>query len=172
LRKDRTSCGHAGAIRNVHKGIIFDRPRTTLGGSDCRFPSTFLLATRCERFCDRGIILDWPNCQRTTQTELDGAVGELSAIPKLSLLLQRHFASFEESSQVVPSPFWPRQLSDIVSENLSLDAGSRTPAARCVHLPVSLQCHRPSPRKDRIGFPLHPARRLLAGIYFEVAVIL
>jgi hypothetical protein len=31
-------------------------------------------------------VLDWPNCQRTTQAELDGAVDELSAIPKLSLM--------------------------------------------------------------------------------------
>ena len=49
-------------------------------------------------------------------------------LPVGSLLLQ-HLASFEESLQVVPSPCCPRELPDVISENLSLDAGSRTPAA-------------------------------------------
>src|SRR5262252_1504491 len=48
-------------------------------------------------------------------------------LPVGSLLL-RHLASFEESLQVVPSPCCPRELPDVISENLSLDAGSRTPA--------------------------------------------
>jgi hypothetical protein len=46
----------------------------------------------------------------------------------LGSLLLRHLASFEESWQVVRSPCCPRELPDVISENLSLDAGSRTPA--------------------------------------------
>jgi hypothetical protein len=48
-------------------------------------------------------------------------------LPLGSLLLQ-HLASFEESLQVVSSPCCPREFPDVISENLSLDAGSRTPA--------------------------------------------
>jgi hypothetical protein len=48
-------------------------------------------------------------------------------LPLGSLLLQL-LASFEESLQVVPSPCCPREFPDVISENLSLDAGSRTPA--------------------------------------------
>jgi len=46
-------------------------------------------------------------------------------------------ASFEESWQVVRSPCCPRELPDVISENLSLDAGSRTPAVHRVLSPVS-----------------------------------
>jgi hypothetical protein len=55
----------------------------------------------------------------------------------LSSLLLRHLASFEESWQVVHSPRCPRELPDVISENLSLDAGSRTPAVHRVLSPVS-----------------------------------
>src|SRR6516165_8201132 len=55
----------------------------------------------------------------------------------LSSLLLRHLASFEESWQVVHSPCCPRELPDVISENLSLDAGSRTPAVHRVLSPVS-----------------------------------
>jgi hypothetical protein len=55
----------------------------------------------------------------------------------LGSLLLRHLASFEESLQVVRSPCCPRQLPDVISENLSLDAGSRTPAVHRVLSPVS-----------------------------------
>jgi hypothetical protein len=48
-------------------------------------------------------------------------------LPLGSLLLQ-HLASFGESLQVVPSPCCPWEFPDVISENLSLDAGSRTPA--------------------------------------------
>ena len=63
----------------------------------------------------------------------------------LGSLLLRHLASFEESWQVVRSPCCPRELPDVISENLSLDAGSRSPAVHRVH--------RPSPRKEWVGFP-------------------
>jgi len=46
-------------------------------------------------------------------------------------------ASFEESLQVVRSPCCPRELPDVISENLSLDAGSPTPAVHRVLSPVS-----------------------------------
>ena len=52
-------------------------------------------------------------------------------------LLLRHSASFEESWQVVRSPCCPRELPDVISENLSLDAGSHTPAVHRVLSPVS-----------------------------------
>ena len=55
----------------------------------------------------------------------------------LGSLLLRHLASFEESLQVVRSPCCPRELPDVISENLSLDAGSPTPAAYRVLSPVS-----------------------------------
>jgi hypothetical protein len=50
--------------------------------------------------------------------------------------LLRHLASFEESLQVVHRPCCPRELPDVISENLSLDAGSRTPAVP----PCALTC--------------------------------
>jgi hypothetical protein len=46
----------------------------------------------------------------------------------LGSLFLRHLASFRESLPVVLSPCCPRELPDVISENLSLDAGSRTPA--------------------------------------------
>ena len=55
----------------------------------------------------------------------------------LGSLLLRHLASFEESWQVVRSPCCPRELPDVISENLSLDAGSRSPAVHRVLSPVS-----------------------------------
>jgi hypothetical protein len=55
----------------------------------------------------------------------------------LGSLLLRHLASFEESWQVVRSPCCPRELPDVISENLSLDAGSPTPAVHRVLSPVS-----------------------------------
>jgi len=55
----------------------------------------------------------------------------------LGSLLLRHLASFGESLQVVPSRCCPRQLPDVISENLSLDAGPHTPAVHRVLAPVS-----------------------------------
>jgi hypothetical protein len=56
---------------------------------------------------------------------------------QLGSLLLRHLASFEESWQVVHSPCCPRELPDVISESLSLDAGSHTPAVHRVLSPVS-----------------------------------
>jgi len=68
----------------------------------------------------------------------------------LGSLLLRHLASFEESSQVVRSPCCPRELPDVISENLSLDAGSRTPAVHRVLSPVSSTMSSAFP-KQRMG---------------------
>src|SRR5580765_3712181 len=71
----------------------------------------------------------------------------------LGSLLLRHLASFEESWQVVRSPCCPRELPDVISENLPwmLDPVPRryTVCSR-LFLP---RCHRPSPRKEWVGFP-------------------
>jgi hypothetical protein len=56
-------------------------------------------------------------------------------LPLGSPLLQ-HLASFEESLQVVHSPCCPRELPDAISESLSLDAGSPSPAVP----PCALTC--------------------------------
>ena len=55
----------------------------------------------------------------------------------LGSLLLRLLASFGESLQVVTSPCCPRQLPDVISDSLSLDAGSPTPAVHRVLSPVS-----------------------------------
>ena len=68
----------------------------------------------------------------------------------LSSPLLRHLASFEESWQVVHSPCCPRELPDVISENLSLDAGSRTPAVHRVLSPVSSTMSSAFP-KQRMG---------------------
>ena len=68
----------------------------------------------------------------------------------LGSLLLRHLASFEESLQVVRSPCCPRELPDVISENLSLDAGSRTPAVHRVLSPVSSTVSSAFP-KQRMG---------------------
>ena len=68
----------------------------------------------------------------------------------LGSLLLRHLASFEESWQVVRSPCCPRELPDVISENLSLDAGSPTPAVHRVLSPVSSTVSSAFP-KQRVG---------------------
>ena len=59
-------------------------------------------------------------------------------LPLVSLLL-RHLASFEASWQVVRSPCCPGELPDVISENPSLDAGSRATAVP----PSALTCFFP-----------------------------
>ena len=59
-------------------------------------------------------------------------------LPLVSLLL-RHLASFEASWQVVHSPCCPGELPDVISENPSLDAGSRATAVP----PSALTCFFP-----------------------------
>src|SRR5215467_8418124 len=66
----------------------------------------------------------------------------------LSSLFLRFLASFRESLQLVPSPCCSRQLPDVISESLSLDAGSRTPAAHRVLLPVSSTVSSAFPRRE------------------------
>ena len=68
----------------------------------------------------------------------------------LGSLLLRHLASFEESWQVVRSPCCPRELPDVISENLSLDAGSPTPAVHRGLSPVSSTVSSAFP-KQRMG---------------------
>jgi hypothetical protein len=86
-----------------------------------------------------------------------------ASLPLGSLLL-RFLASFGESLQVVTSPCCPRQLPDVISENLSLDAGSPTPAVHRVLSPVSSTASSAFPRKSWVGFPhLSCDLRLLAG---------
>ena len=75
----------------------------------------------------------------------------------LGSLLLRHLASFEGSWQVVLSPCCPRELPDVISENLSLDAGSRTPAVP----PYALTCFFPGvvglpPAKMGSASPFYP----------------
>ena len=90
----------------------------------------------------------------------------------LGSLLLRHLASFEESWQVVRSPCCPRELPDVISENLSLDAGSPTPAVHRVLSPVSstVSSAFPTGKVGRLS-ALSCELRLLAGRCFEVADI-
>jgi hypothetical protein len=71
-------------------------------------------------------------------TPLSSLIRAHVPLPLGSLLL-RHSASFEESLQVALSPGCPRELPDVISENLSLDAGSRTTAVP----PSALTCFFP-----------------------------
>jgi hypothetical protein len=71
----------------------------------------------------------------------------------LGSLLLRHLASFEESLQVVRSPCCPRELPDVISESLSLDAGSHTPAVHRVLSPVSSTMSSAFPKLRWVGFP-------------------
>ena len=85
----------------------------------------------------------------------------------LGSLLLRHLASFEESWQVVRSPCCPRELPDVISENLSLDAGSRTPAAHRVLLPVSSTVSSAFPRRElgrlsAFGLRITTSRRIVS----------
>src|SRR6266849_5515579 len=90
----------------------------------------------------------------------------------LGSLLLRHQASFEESLQVVRSPCCPRELPDVSSENLSLDAGSRTPAVP----PSALTCFFPGviglpPGKMGSASRFAPRLTTARGSDFEAADI-
>jgi hypothetical protein len=63
----------------------------------------------------------------------------------------------KESLQVVRSPCCPRELPDVISESLSLDAGSLTPAVHRVLSPVSSTASSAFPRKPWVGFRVCPA---------------
>ena len=90
----------------------------------------------------------------------------------LGSLLLRHLASFEESWQVVRSPCCPRELPDVISENLSLDAGSPTPAVHRVLSPVSSTMSSAFPREKVGRLPAAiPLETTSCGGTFEVADI-
>src|SRR5262245_57392206 len=94
-----------------------------------------------------------------------------SPLPLGSLLL-RFLASFGESLQVVTSPCCPRQLPDVISDSLSLDAGSPTSAVPRVLAPVSSTVSSAFPNGKWVGFPrLLRLKRLLAAELFEDADI-
>jgi len=90
----------------------------------------------------------------------------------LGSLLLRFLASSGESLQVVTSPCCPRQLPDVISNSLSLDAGSPTPAVHRVLVPVSSTVSSAFPNKIWVGFPhLLRLKRLRAAELFEDADI-
>jgi hypothetical protein len=66
------------------------------------------------------------------------------------------FSSFGASLQVVTSPCCPRQLPDVISENLSLDAGPHTPAVHRVLAPVASTVSS--------AFPMEELGRLFASV--------
>src|SRR4029077_1933996 len=90
----------------------------------------------------------------------------------LGSLLLRHLASLEESWQVVRSPCCPRELPDVISESLSLDAGSHTPAVHRVLSPVSSAMSSAFPKQRWVGFSrMSHELRLLVRASLEVADI-
>src|SRR5215469_4792103 len=81
----------------------------------------------------------------------------------LGSLLLRLLALFGESLQVVTSPCCPRQLPDVISNSLFLDAGSPTPAVHRVLAPVSSTVSSAFPTEKWVGFPqLSRLKRLRA----------
>jgi hypothetical protein len=73
-------------------------------------------------------------------------------------------ASFGESLQVVTSPCCPRQLPDVISNSLFLDAGSPSPAVHRVLAPVSSTVPSAFPTEKWVGLPqLSRLKRLRAG---------
>jgi hypothetical protein len=66
--------------------------------------------------------------------------------------------------QVVTSPCCPRQLPDVMSNSLFLDAGSPSPAVHRVLAPVSSTVPSAFPTRKWVGFPqLSRLKRLRAG---------
>src|SRR6516164_4093071 len=84
----------------------------------------------------------------------------------------RLLASFGESLQVVTSPCCPRQLPDVISNSLFLDAGSPTPAVHRVLSPVSstMSSAFPSGKVGRLP-AIIPLETTSCGGIFEVADI-
>src|SRR6516162_7110857 len=100
-------------------------------------------------------------------TPLSSLVLAHAPLPLGSLLL-RLLASFGESLQVVTSPCCPRQLPDVISNSLFLDAGSPTPAVHRVLAPVSSTVPSAFPKGKWVGFPqLSRLKRLRAGEDFR-----
>ena len=103
-------------------------------------------------FAQLGCYLRWGDVRAISSEGVTPPSSLLRAHVPLPLgsLLLRHLASFEESWQVVRSPCCPRELPDVISENLSLDAGSRTPAVHRVLSPVTSTMSSAFP-KQRMG---------------------
>src|SRR5499433_3167953 len=98
----------------------------------------------------------------------------VQAHPPLPLgsLILRLLASFAESLQVVTSPCCPRQLPDVISNSLFLDAGSPTPAVHRVLSPVSSTMSSAFPRGKVGRLPAAiPLETTSCGGIFEVADI-
>ena len=91
---------------------------------------------------------------------------------RVALLYFGLLASFEKSLQVATSPCCYRDSPDVISANPSSDAWSRTPAGptECIYLFLPL-CHRPSPRRNWVGFLPCSANTTFRGMFFEVADI-
>jgi hypothetical protein len=88
------------------------------------------------------------------------------ANPKSSTRLRLRYSSW--SLQVAASPCWMRDLPDVISASLSLDAWTRIPlACRSAHARYFLPQHRPSPPGTRVGMPEWSAQRLLSGPVFR-----
>jgi hypothetical protein len=95
-----------------------------------------------------------------------------SCAAPLGSLLLRLLASFGESLQVVTSPCCPRQLPDVISNSLFLDAGSPTPAVHRVLAPVSSTVPSAFPRGKVGRLPAAvPLETTSCGGTFEVADI-
>ena len=73
--------------------------------------------------------------------------------------------------QVVTSPRCPRQLPDVISNSLFLDAGSPTPAVHRVLTPVSSTVPSAFPNGKWVGFPqLSRLKRLRAGGFSRLQI--
>src|SRR5215813_7241252 len=95
------------------------------------------------RWRDRGCrkrrnrVPDWTEI-RCRFPAKSGAAFDRNRVPDCSdFCILRLLALFGESLQVVTSPCCPRQLPDVISNSLFLDAGSPTPAVHRVLAPVS-----------------------------------
>src|SRR5580700_3306155 len=115
-------------------------------------------------FAQLGCYLHWGDVIRLLRGHYSSVFARTGscAAPVGSLLL-RLLASFGESLQVVTSPCCPRQLPDVISNSLSLDAGSPTPAVHRVLAPVSSTVSSAFPTGKWVGFPhLSRLKRLRA----------
>src|SRR5262249_55464672 len=92
----------------------------------------------------RAIVLPDTSCESITSPS--ALILAHAPLPLGSLVL-RFQASFGESLQVVTNPGCPRQLPDVSSENLFLDAGPHAPGVLRVLAPVS--CTAPSAVRRR-----------------------
>jgi hypothetical protein len=89
-------------------------------------------------FAQLGYYLRWGDVDRLLGGRYPSVVARTgSCAAPVGLSPPSVFSLVGESLQVVTSPCCPRQLPDVISENLSLDAGSPTPAVHRVLSPVS-----------------------------------